>query len=119
MQRPAGSFQWGFISWIILQLVSRPRPLPGSWLTRAPQIPLHPTTPCLNNIPLHAFLNSSDGKETACNSGDKGWIPGLGRYPGEGNGKPLQYACLENSMDRGAWRATVHGVAKSQTRLSN
>ena len=44
-----------------------------------------------------------------------GLIPGMGRYPGEGNGNPLQYSCLENSMDRGAWQATVHGVAKSQT----
>ena len=50
---------------------------------------------------------------------DVGLIPGLGRYPGEGNGNPLQYSCLENSMDRGAWQATVHGVAKSQTRLSD
>ena len=48
-----------------------------------------------------------------------GLIPGSGRSPGEGNGKPLQYSCLENSMDRGAWRAIVHGVAKSQTRLSD
>ena len=46
---------------------------------------------------------------------DQGLIPGSGRSPGEGNGNPLQYSCLENSMDRGAWRATVHGVAKSQT----
>ena len=50
---------------------------------------------------------------------DVGLIPGLGRSPGEGNGNPLQYSCLENSMDRGAWQATVHGVTKSQTRLSD
>ena len=50
---------------------------------------------------------------------DMGLIPGLGRYPGEGNGNPLQYPCLENPMDREAWRATVHGVTKSQTRLSD
>ena len=56
---------------------------------------------------------------SACNAGDPGSIPGLGRSPGEGNGNPLQYSCLENPMDRGAWRATVHGVAKSWTRLSN
>ena len=66
----------------------------------------------------------SDGKESACNAGNLGSIPGLGRIPGEGNGNPLQYSCLENPMDRGpmdiaAWRATVHGVAKSWTRLSN
>ena len=57
-------------------------------------------------------------KESACNERDQGLIPGLGRSPGEGNGFPLQYSCLENSMDRGAWQATVHGVAKSQTPLS-
>ena len=50
--------------------------------------------------------------------GDAGSIPGLGRFPGVGNGIPLQYSLLENPMDRGAWQATVHGVAKSQTRLS-
>ena len=55
------------------------------------------------------------GKESAYNTGDSGLIPGSGRSPGEGNGNPLQYSCLENSMDRGAWQATVHGEAKSQT----
>ena len=55
----------------------------------------------------------SDGKESACNVGDPGSIPGLGRSPGEGNGYPLQYSCLENSKDRGAWRSTAHGVAES------
>ena len=60
-----------------------------------------------------------DGKESACNAGDLGLIPGSGRSPGEGNGYPLQCSCLENPMDRGAWWATVHGVAKSQTRLSD
>ena len=63
-------------------------------------------------------IGSSDGKESACNEGDPGLTPGSGRSPGEGNGYPLQYSCLENSMDRGAWRATVHKVAQSQTRLS-
>ena len=58
--------------------------------------------------------NSVD-KESACNIGDPGSIPGLGRTPGKGNGKPLQYSPLENSMDRGAWRATVHGITKNQT----
>ena len=57
----------------------------------------------------------SDGKESACNAGDLGLIPGSGRYPEEGNGYPLQYSCLENSMARGAWPDTVHGVAKSWT----
>ena len=54
----------------------------------------------------------SDGKESASNAGDPGSIPGSGRSPGEGTGNPLQYSCLENSMDRGAWQATVHGVTK-------
>ena len=65
-----------------------------------------------------AFLCDSDSKESACNAGDLGLIPGLGCSPGEGNGNPLQYSCLENPMDRGAWQATVHRVTKSQTRLS-
>ena len=61
----------------------------------------------------------SDGKESACSVGDLGLIHELGRSPGEGNGNPLQYSCLENSMDRGAWWAIVHGIAKSWTRLSD
>ena len=59
------------------------------------------------------FAGGSDGKESACSAGDLGSIPGSGRSPGGGNSYPLQYSCLENSMDRGAWQATVHGVAKS------
>ena len=58
------------------------------------------------------FPHSSVGKESACNAGDPGLIPGLGRSPGEGNGNPLQCYCLKNPMDRGAWQATVHGVAR-------
>ena len=58
-------------------------------------------------------------KKSACNAGNPGWIPGSGRSPGEGNGYPLQYSCLENTTDRGAWQATFHGVIKSQTQLSN
>ena len=61
--------------------------------------------------------DGSDVKASACNAGDLGSIPGSGRSPGEGNGNPLQYSCLENPTDRGTWWATVHGVAKSQTRL--
>ena len=64
------------------------------------------------------FPGSSDGKESACNARDPGCIPGSGRSPGEGNGNPLQYACLENTMDREACQTTVLGVAKSQTQLS-
>ena len=65
------------------------------------------------------FPGGSDYKESACNAGDLGLITGSGRSPGAGNSNPLQYSCLENSMDRGAWHSTVHGVAKSWTRLSD
>ena len=61
------------------------------------------------------FPGGSGAKVSACNVGDMGSIPGLGTSPGEGNGNPLQYSCLEISMDGGGWWATVHGVAKSQT----
>ena len=61
------------------------------------------------------FPAGLDSKESACNAGDPGLISESGRSSGEGNGNPLQYSCLENSMDRGAWWATVHGVPKSQT----
>ena len=61
----------------------------------------------------------SDGKESVCNARNLGLIPGSGRFPGEGHGNPLQYSCLENSMDRAAWWVTVHGVAKCQTQMSD
>ena len=61
------------------------------------------------------FPGGSNTKEYACNAGDLGLIPRLGRSLGEGNGYPLQHSCLENSMDRGAWQATVHGLTKSWT----
>ena len=63
--------------------------------------------------------SGSDGKESVCSAGNPGSILGLGRTPGEGNGNPLQYSCLENSMDRGAWWAIGYGIAKSQPRLSD
>ena len=65
------------------------------------------------------FPGVSDDKESACNAGDLGLIPGLERSPGGGHGNPLQYSCLEGPIDRGARWATVHGVAKSRTRLSD
>ena len=65
------------------------------------------------------FPGGSNGKESASNAGDPGLIPGLGRSPGGGTDSPLQYSCLENPMDRAAWQAAVHGVAKSWTRMSN
>ena len=61
------------------------------------------------------FPGGSEGKESACNAGDPGLIPGLRRSPGEGNGYPLQCPCLGSPMDRGAWRAIVHAAAKSQS----
>ena len=65
------------------------------------------------------FPSGSDVKESACNAGDPGSIPESGRSPGEGYGIPLQYSCLDNLMDRGAWRSAVDGVSKSQTVLSD
>ena len=70
------------------------------------------TTTIYNQL---TFLGGSEVKASAWNVGDPGSILGLGRSPGEGNGNPLQYFCLENPMDRGAWQATVHTVAKNQT----
>ena len=68
----------------------------------------------LNDVALHlvGLPCSSDGKESACNTGDPGSIPGWERSSGEGNGNPLQYSCLENPMDRGPWQATVHGITR-------
>ena len=63
-------------------------------------------------MPLMHFLHSSVSEESALEAGDPGFIPGSGRSPGEGNSNPLQYSCLENPMDRGAWQATVHGVTR-------
>ena len=70
-------------------------------------------------IKIPGFPGGSDGKESACEVGDPGSIPGSERSLGEGNGYPLQCSCLENSMDRGAWWGTIHGVAKIQTWLSD
>ena len=68
---------------------------------------------------IKGFPGGSEVKVSASNAGDPGSIPGSGRFPGEGNGNPLQYSCLKNPTDRGAWWATVHGVSKSWSRLSN
>ena len=85
-------------------------------------LPLYQTRPCPfgahHPVDNPGYPGDSDGKASACNVGDLGSIPGSGRSPGEGNDNPLQYSCLENPMDGGAWQATVHGVAKSRTRLS-
>ena len=68
---------------------------------------------------MEGFPGGSDGKESAFNAGDLGSIPGLGRSPLEGNGNPLQYSCLGNPMDRGAWCAVVHGITKGRRRRSD
>ena len=73
---------------------------------------------CVTAVLLNGLAQRFSGKESTCNAGDLGSIPGSGRSPGEGNGNPLQYSCLENPMDRGAWRAADHRVAKNQTLLS-
>ena len=80
---------------------------------------LFPSWRTLHGSSCLGFPGGSNCKESTCNAGDMGSIPGSGISPAEGNGYPLQYSCLENPMDRGAWRATVHGVAKSQTGLSD
>ena len=73
----------------------------------------------LTNVNTGGFLDGTSGKKKTylANAGNAGWIPGLGRSPGEGHGNPLQYSCLETPMDRGAWWATLHRVTKSRTRL--
>ena len=70
---------------------------------------------CFHLMRSKGFPGGSKNKESACNKGGLGSISGSGRFPGEGNGNSLQYSCLQNSIDRRAWQATVHGVAKSQT----
>ena len=70
----------------------------------------------LKNYAVYGLLQGLSSKKSACNAGDVGLFPGLGRSPGGGHGNPLHYSCLKNPMDRGAWWATVHGVTKSQTR---
>ena len=70
------------------------------------------------SIVCSGFRGGSDGKESACNAGDLGLIPGLGRSPGGEHGNPVQYSCLENPIDKRVWQATIHGVIKSQTQLS-
>ena len=74
---------------------------------------------CLSLLLFWGFPCGSDGKEFTCNAGNLGLIPGLGRYPGGGNGNSLQYSCLENPMDRGTRQATIHSVTRGWTCLSN
>ena len=90
----------------------------GVWLPPA----LHPgcSLPSLTSasVIIRGFPGGSEGKESACNARDPCSLPGLGRCPGEGNGNPVQYSCLENPTDREIWRATVHGVIESRTGLN-
>ena len=76
-------------------------------------------TKYVNLLTLSSFPSGSDDKESACNARDQGWIPGSGRSPGEENGYPLQFFCMEDPVDRGAWQATVNEVAKSQTLMND
>ena len=99
------SMHWGS-NWLILHYLN----LTDSWVW---------TVSNKNFNSEWSFPGGSEVKTSACSAGDLGSIPGSGRSPGEGNGNPLQYSCLENPMDRGAWWATVHGVAKSRTQLSD
>ena len=94
-------------------VIDKPGLLQFMWLQRVG----HDWATELNWLNWH-LAGGSDSKESACNAGDLGLTPGLGRSPGEGNGYPHQYSCLENSMDRGVLWSTVHGVAKSWTWLS-
>ena len=104
------------------------------WAQGSPSSPRHSLTPSLTGLFLHSFIQQnlldicclpeglpcgSEVKSLPANAGDKGSIPGLGRVSGERNGNSVHYSCLENTMDRGAWRATVHGVAKSWLQLRN
>ena len=120
--------------WSECKLVQPLRETVGKGLKNQTELPYDPAIPHLGIITMsdkhlqphvhHSFVYSSfpggsDSKESARNVRDLGSIPGLGRSPGGGHGKPLQYLCLENPMDRGAWWATVHAVTKSQTQLSD
>ena len=108
LERPHG--QWSLVGYC-LNRVEKSR-------TQLKRLSMH-IQRLLTRFRTLGFPGGSDGKESAHNGGDLGSIPGLGRSPGEGNGYPLWYSCLENFMDRGAWQATVHGVAKSRTQMND
>ena len=91
--------------------ISRDKPITFTQVSEDPSLSIY--------LFLKGFPGGSEVKVSAWNVGDLGSIPGLGRSPGEGNDNPLQYSCLENPMEGGAWSASVHGVSKSRTRLSD
>ena len=122
------SLLFNMLSRLVIPFLPISKHLLISWLQSPSSVILEPpkiksaTVSIVSSSICHevlGFPGSSDGKASVCNAGDPGFIPRLGRYPGEGNGNPLQYSCLENSTDGGAWWATVHGVAKSRTWLSD
>ena len=98
--------------WLVITLMTH-----SLWGFKGKRTKIRATTEGWQGV--RGFPGGSEVKASASNVGDLGSIPGSGRSPGEGNGNPLQYSCLENPMDGGAWWATVHGVAQSQTPLSN
>jgi len=116
-------YSWPFNICISMVFIQR---MENIWKKKFHEIPKSKTWICHSSSTIYivlalylGFPGSLDSTESACSVGDMGSIPGLRRSPGEGNGNPLQYCYLENSMDRGAWWAPVHGVAKSRTWLSD
>ena len=103
-----GALGWESSPWVLDPVLCSTA---WSWASQSPTVGL--------SIRTFGFPAGSDGKESACNAGDLSSVPGLGRSPGGGNCNPLQYSCLGNPMERGAWWATGHGVTRSQTRLSD
>ena len=109
------SREWGYTLVVVLRLLTAV----ASFCCGSRALECAGFSSCSFQALDQCFPGSSDGRESAYNAGDPGSIPGLGRSPGEGNGNPLQYSCLENSMDRRSWWATVCWIAKSQTQLND
>ena len=105
-QHPVGSFIQFYIHPNLVSTWHMPGPITDTEDTVVSE--QTPSLPSWNLESSQGFPGGSDGKENTCNAGDPGSIPGSGRSLGEGNGNPLQYSCLENPTDRGAWQATVH-----------
>ena len=107
-------YSWTSLGAQMVIYLQRWRPWLSSWVGKIPWRRVRLLSPVLLGFP-----GGSDGKESACSAGNLGSIPRSGRSPGGGHGNPLQYSCLENLLDRGAWKATVRGVTKSWTQLSD